>query len=69
MTLHFRDRYGATSLYYRNRAEITVLMCEQKPSPGLSGMVFLSARSDEGNVLLLHVFLSTQEFVRLSFCL
>ena len=29
----FRDRRGATSLRYRNRAEITVLMCEQKPYP------------------------------------
>ena len=28
VTLHFRGRRGATSLRYRNRAEITVLMCE-----------------------------------------
>ena len=27
------DRRGAASLCYRNRAEITVLMCEQKPYP------------------------------------
>ena len=27
------DRRGAASLRYRNRAEITVLMCEQKPYP------------------------------------
>ena len=31
VTLHFRDRGSAASLRYRNRAEITVLMCEQKP--------------------------------------
>ena len=31
MTLHFRDRRGAALLRYRNRAKITVLMCEQKP--------------------------------------
>ena len=31
MTLHFRDRRrGASSLDYRNRAQITILMCEQK---------------------------------------
>ena len=28
MTLHFRDRRGAALLRYRNRAEITVLMCD-----------------------------------------
>ena len=33
MTLHFRDRRGQALLRYRNRAEITVLMCKQKPSP------------------------------------
>ena len=34
VTLQFRDRRGATSLCYRNRAEITVLyVCEQKPYP------------------------------------
>ena len=31
VTLHFRDQRGAASLRYRNRAKITVLMCEQKP--------------------------------------
>ena len=31
VTLHFRDQRGADSLRYRNRAKITVLMCEQKP--------------------------------------
>ena len=31
MTLHFTDQGGAASLRYRNRAEITVVMCEQKP--------------------------------------
>ena len=36
VTLHFRDRRGAATLRYRNRAKITVLMCEQKP-----GMVFV----------------------------
>ena len=29
----FRGRRGAASLRYRNRAKITVLMCEQKPYP------------------------------------
>ena len=34
VTLHFRDRrLGTASLRYRNRLEITVLMCEQKPYP------------------------------------
>ena len=33
VTLHFRDRRGAASLRYRNRAEITVLMCKHKPYP------------------------------------
>ena len=32
MTLHLRDQRGAASLRYRNRAVITVLMCEQKPA-------------------------------------
>lgn len=30
---HFRDRRGVASLRYRNRAEITVLVCEEKPYP------------------------------------
>ena len=30
-THHFRDRGDAASIRFRNRAEITVLMCEQKP--------------------------------------
>ena len=29
----FRDRRCAASLRYRNRAVITVLLCEQKPYP------------------------------------
>ena len=33
MTLRFRDPRGVGSLRYRNRAEITVLMYEQKPYP------------------------------------
>ena len=33
VTLHLRVRVGAASLRYRNRAEITVLMWEQKPYP------------------------------------
>ena len=33
MSLHFRDWRGAVSLRYRNRAKITVLMCEQKSYP------------------------------------
>ena len=31
VTLHYKHRKGAASLRYRNHAEITVLMCEQKP--------------------------------------
>ena len=31
MTTHFQDRRGAASLLYRNRSEVTVLACEQKP--------------------------------------
>ena len=31
VTLHFRDQRVAASLRHRNRAEITVLMCEQNP--------------------------------------
>ena len=30
---HFRDRLGTASLRYKNRAKITVLMCELKPYP------------------------------------
>ena len=33
VTLHFRDPRGAASLRYRNRAKVTVVMCEQKPYP------------------------------------
>ena len=33
VTLHFRDRRSTASLCYRNLAEITVLMREQKPYP------------------------------------
>ena len=33
VTFHFRDRCVAAYLRYRNRAEITVFMCEQKPYP------------------------------------
>ena len=32
-TLHVRDRRSAPSLRHRNRAAITVLMCEHKPYP------------------------------------
>ena len=31
VTLHFRERRGVASLRHRNGAEITALMCEQKP--------------------------------------
>ena len=31
VTLHFRDRRGTVLLGYKNRSEITVLMCDQKP--------------------------------------
>ena len=33
MTLHFPDQHSADSLHYRNRAKITVHMCERKPYP------------------------------------
>ena len=33
VTRHFRDRHVAASLRYRNRAVITVLICEQKLYP------------------------------------
>ena len=33
VTLHLRDRRGATSLRHRNHAATTVLVCEQKPHP------------------------------------
>ena len=33
VTLRLRDQRRAASLRYRNRAEITVLMCDQKPYP------------------------------------
>ena len=33
VVLHLRERRGADSLCYRNRAEITVFICEQKPYP------------------------------------
>ena len=31
VTIHFQDRRGAASFRYRNRAEITVFMGDQKP--------------------------------------
>ena len=34
---NFRDRRGAASLPHRNLAEITVLVCEQKPYPYFCG--------------------------------
>ena len=33
VTLPFTDRWGATSLRYKHRAEIAFLMCEPKPYP------------------------------------
>ena len=33
VTLHFRDWCVAALLYYGNRADVTVLVCEQKPYP------------------------------------
>ena len=33
VTLHFRDRRGEALLRYKNRTEITVLMCERESSP------------------------------------
>lgn len=46
VTLHFRDWCVAALLYYGNRADITVLVCEQK----LSGMVFIPAQKQSGIV-------------------
>ena len=37
VTLRFRDRRAAASPRYRNRAKISVLMCEQKPYPVRGG--------------------------------
>lgn len=33
VALHLRDRSRAVALRYRNRADITVFICEQKPYP------------------------------------
>ena len=46
--LHFRDRRRLASSRYRNRAEITVLMCKRKP---YLGMVLLPARELSGTVV------------------
>ena len=43
VTFHFRARHSAASLRYRNRAEITVLKCEQKPY-----LVFMPAQKLSG---------------------
>ena len=48
MTLHFRDRRGAASFRYRNRAVTAVLVCEQKPYG--PGMVFVAAQKLSGSV-------------------
>ena len=42
VTLHFRDQRYTASLRYRNRAEITVLVCERKPYPVLFSCRFKS---------------------------
>ena len=44
---HFRDQRRLASSRYRNRAEITVLLCERKP---YLGMVLLPARELSGTV-------------------
>ena len=49
VTLHFRDRRGAASLRYRNRAEIIVLMCEPKLY-----LVWLSCRRKSNPVRCKH---------------
>ena len=46
MTLHFLYRRGAASLRYRNRAEVTVLMCQPKHYP-----VWFSCRRDRYPIL------------------
>ena len=49
--LLFRDRRGAPSLRYRNRAEFNAFMCEQKTYPVWIGMVFSDgARASAGSV-------------------
>ena len=50
-TLHLRDRVGAASLRYRNRAEITVLMWEQKPYP-----VWTDGRTNEERILFVRQY-------------
>ena len=42
--LLFRDRRGAPSLRYRNRAEFNAFMCEQKTYPVWIGMVLVTAQ-------------------------
>ena len=49
LTLHFRDGCGEASLRNRNRAAITVLVCEQKPYR--SSMIFVAAQKLSGIVL------------------
>ena len=44
--LHFRDRRGAASLCYRNRAEITVLEWKE----ALNGIIFVSAQELSSSV-------------------
>ena len=51
VTLHLRDRIGAASLRYRNRAEITVLMWEQKPYP-----VWTDGRTNEERILFVRQY-------------
>ena len=49
VTPHFRDRRGAASPRYRNRAKITILMCGQKQYP-----VWFSCRRKSCPIYLEH---------------
>ena len=59
VTLHFRDRRSTASHRYRNRTEITAILCQQKPYP-----VWFSCRRKSCPVLYEHLsdmWLSTLE--------
>ena len=43
--IQFQDKRSSALLGYRNRAETTVLLCEQMP---VSGMVFVSVQELSG---------------------
>ena len=49
VTFHLRDWCGVASFRYRNRAEIAILMCEQKPY-----LIWFSRRRKSYTVLFEH---------------